>query len=99
MLYAGGDLALDGCTINCNGGNGGAGGENEYVQASGGGGGGAGGGAIYFVHFNPMSESDLLGLNFNVNGGSGGGSNYGTTGAAGGLGSITIKQYEKGMTA
>lgn len=98
MLYAGGDMSLDGCTINCNGAQGGNGGTNSgNSNLGGGGGGGGGGGAIYFVHFNPLSESDLLAMSLNVNGGLGGGGLH--SGSAGGLGSVTIKQYEKGMTA
>ena len=98
MLYAGGDLSLDGCTINCNGAQGGNGGTNSgNSNLGGGGGGGGGGGAIYFVHFNPLSASDLLAMSLNANGGLGGsGVNSGT---AGGIGSVTVKRYEKGMTA
>lgn len=101
LLYVGGTLSLEG-TINCSGWNGGNGCQDRtYFKCSGvnvqnnvgSGGGGAGGGAIYIVHFGECSNVGSL----NVNGGSPGvGGNPAPV--AGGLGSVTVKQYEKGMT-
>ena len=102
LLYVGGSLSLEG-TINCSGGPGGnacqdttyfrCGGVN-VPNDKGGGGGGAGGGAIYIVHNGTIANT----ANLNVNGGSAGiGGSIAPV--SGGLGSVTIKQYEKGMTA
>lgn len=54
-------------------------------------GGGGGGGSIYVVH----NGSQTVTGNFNVNGGASGGGN----GEAGGVGTTTVKEYERGMTA
>ena len=86
-------------TIDCSGGNGGNGGESEWSSAQdAGGAGGAGGGAIYIVHNEPTitNTASLL-----VNGGTAGtGYNSAVDSmVAGGIGSITIKQYEEGMVA
>ena len=56
-------------------------------------GGGAGGGAIYVVYNGTISNTASL----EVNGGQPGTQRYNAA-EAGGLGSITIKQYEQGMT-
>ena len=97
LLYVGGNLSLEG-TINCNGGNGGnAGSERANLsEYCGGGGGGAGGGAIYVVHNGTISNTASL----QVNGGAAGtkGTSGGNAGVAGSIGSVTIKQYEQGMT-
>lgn len=101
LLYVNGTVTINGA-IDCSGGTGGAGGTGGSVGNStrignGGGGGGAGGGAIYIMHAGSYQNLGLL----NVNGGSGGapgsgGSYAATAGVAGGLGSITVKQYAGG---
>ena len=93
LLYSAGELILEGAIL-CNGGNGGNGGEGGYGASGnrGSGGGGAGGGAIYIVHNSTISNTATL----QVNGGAAGSGKE--SAVAGGLGSVTIKQYEKGMT-
>ena len=102
LLYVGGNLQLEG-TMSCVGLQGGNGGTSSNQTAAmgspGSGGGGGGGGAIYIVHNGTVSNS----ANLNVNGGQAGAGGYAPlgsspSGVAGGLGSITIKQYEQGMT-
>lgn len=105
LLYVGGKLVLAG-TISCNGlpgGNGGGAYSNIRDCAGADGAGGGGGGAFYCVHNGAIENSASI----NVNGGSAGAGGVaehpagvnGMAGEPGGLGSITIKQYEKGMTA
>lgn len=84
LIYVGGNFELSGA-INCNGLNGGQPGVNSGRYAASGGGGG--GGSIYIVHKGTQTVTG----NLEVNGGTGGN--------AGGIGTTTIKQYEKGMTA
>ena len=93
MLYAGGNLTINGSVL-CNGGSGGSGGNGKN---GGSGGGGGGGGAIYIVHNGGIVNNGAL----SVNGGSGGGGGVtvsyykaGNAGSAGGIGSVTIKQDE-----
>lgn len=95
LLYVGGALELEGSLL-CNGGQGGNGGSGGYGASSnsGSGGGGAGGGAIYIVHNAPTITNTA---SLQVNGGAAGSGKESAT--AGTIGSITIKQYEKGMTA
>ena len=94
LLYVGGNLTING-TITCAGGNGGSSNTgNESNNTFGGAGGGGGGGAIYLVHF---GEYTNLG-NLDVSGGSYQTNSKTRPATAGGIGSITIKQYEKGMT-
>lgn len=83
LLYIGGRLEIDGA-IKCNGLNGGAGGKTSLSPyGDGGDGGGGGGGAIYILHRGTYTSTGLL----QVNGGTGGN--------AGGIGSITVIQYEE----
>lgn len=103
LLYIGGTLSLEG-TIACNGGNGGDGGGDDpgsAVQNSQGiGGGGAGGGAIYIVHNASITNTASLQVNGGTAGASNRHSNYcSVQPTAGTIGTVTIKQYEKGMTA
>lgn len=86
LLYIGGDFLLDG-DVRCNGLDGGNGGAGPSVSAKAPDGGGGGGGSIYVVHNGTQTVTG----NLNVNGGTGGN--------AGSIGTTTIKQYEKGMTA
>ena len=93
LVYVGGNFFFDG-TIDCSGKNGGNGGNLTTIGRGGGGGGGGGGGSIYVLH---MGTQTVTG-GFNVNGGSGGAARTGdtaTNGAAGGIGTTTIKQYEE----
>lgn len=97
-----------------NGGNGGNAKVDRDVNCGAGGGaggGGGGGGSIYIVH----NGTQTITGNLNVNGGVGGspGASYqywgtggivsggpgSSSGESGGIGTTTIKQYEKGMTA
>lgn len=98
LLYVGGLLKIDG-NILCNGGNGGA---IPYVVRdanaafTGTPGGGAGGGAIYILYNQTIAHTG----NLNANGGKAGTvvtSTPITLGTAGGIGSVTIKKYERGM--
>lgn len=92
MLYIGGNLSLDG-SILCNGLDGGNGGRGADAKSgTGGGGGGGGGGSVYIV----FNGTQTITGNLNVNGGASG---SGSPGEAGAIGTTTIKQYEKGMTA
>lgn len=103
LLFVGGNFTLDG-SIDCSGKAGGNGGMG-YYWGSGGGGGGGGGGSIYIEHNGPQTITG----NLNVSGGTGGNGGVsanpleswvnGSPGAAGTVGTTTIKQYEKGMTA
>ena len=115
LLYVGGDVSMDGNILcnGLDGGSGGRGITTErvnYWAVGGAGGGGGGGGAIYIVHFGTFTNTG----NLNVNGGAGGSqgvsqgyqtggirenTTMSTAGEAGAIGTTTIKQYEKGMTA
>ena len=105
LIYVGGSLALDGA-IKCNGrdGENGLNSTDKYTNCGGGGGGGGGGGAVYVVHNESLPS--ITGL-LNVSGGAGGtggsgtgsGGGDGSTGQAGTNGTVTVKQYVKGMTA
>lgn len=108
LLYVGGNVSIDG-NILCNGlvgGNGGGAKSSTGINkcaCGGAGGGGGGGGSIYIVHNGTQTVTG----NLNVNGGVGGSAGpsdgttlwYSTAGDAGAIGTTTIKQYEKGMTA
>lgn len=89
MLYVGGNFYVDG-TVDCSGKNGGNGG-NLSGRANGGGGGGGGGGSIYILYMGAKTVTGSL----NVNGGEGGRwlSSNASDGAAGTIGTTTIKQY------
>lgn len=100
LLYVGGDLLIDG-TIKCDG-LPGTDGADGY--AGGGGGGGAGGGAIYIAHNleNPTITGGLevlAGSPGNFGDATGGNGKDGTAGSPGTDGTVTVKQYVKGMTA
>ena len=91
LLYVGGNLAVDG-TIDCRGLTGGNGAAQASSRNYGSGGGGGGGGAIYIVHNGSQAIVGAL----NVNGGAAGANG---SGEAGGVGTTTVKKYERGMTA
>lgn len=99
LLYVGGNFYADG-RIDCSGKAGGTGG-NARSYGSGGGGGGGGGGSIYILH----KGTQIVTGSLTVSGGAGGSGGvtkspdgsyaHGSPGAAGGIGTATVKQYEE----
>lgn len=94
LLYVGGNLTIEG-TVSCNGLPGGNGLDiDPWSPATpGSGGGGGGGGSIYIVYNGEIVNTG----NLQANGGTGGTGQL--PGNAGGLGTVTVKKYERGMTA
>jgi hypothetical protein len=92
LIYSGGAFNLTGFIL-CNGKDGGIGATGGPACTRGGGGGGGGGGAIYICY----NKTQTITGSLLVNGGTAG-SGY-NPGQSGGIGTTTIKQYEKGMTA
>jgi hypothetical protein len=100
LLYVGENLYFDG-RIDCHGENGGSGSGTQ--RGHGGGGGGGGGGSIYICHNGTVHNTGALNVNGGIGGGTGGAGEYESypaiVGESGSIGTTTIKQYEKGMTA